>query len=912
MAFTRETPSLKQEASDRPLGLFVGRATMLEELESETRPASFLLGEAGVGKSKLLAEMRRRSGEDVFYVACLPNAMLLPLEPLMSVVQKMYRHGRIDAEQARRAIAAKESDRLWYIREVLEAALSRGPLTVQVDDVQWAGSESLNGLQYCVDRLQDLPLRWHIACRCGVAAGEDLAFRLSKAGLARVHRVEGLTAVELLAFARTLDPQETFNGDIIASLHEQTDGNPFYAQLLLAAGYEQDRVIPRDLRRALHDRLSDLSDGASNIAGWFAVDGGCLSAAMLAEMSKQPLADVHASLDELINACIVKHTADGYSFRNALLRDACYDMLDENMRAGCHEVLAAKIGDPWERALHLQAARHHSDAAGEFAGIGWERLDAHAPMEAMTAFSRCLECAEPESDIRWEARAGIASALYGLGKGNDARRAMAGFEATAEALPAPLRVRARARFAESAWDSGQDPEAVLPSVELAMREAPIVAPESLPRLLYVLAAVYERRGELEQARDALERGISSCDDRHVREPIRLRAWLGIVLGRLGDAAAGVAIVESAAAQASMLQLDDEFAHCCTKLCYLCDMLDEHERFEFWCRRGLALSGPKSRSVEALLMSYLADVGINKGRLREALGLSLAAAEKIDASNGPFLCQALCVQAFLYAMLGDDDSADRVLRDASNLKILPSWRRAVDFTAGYAAELRENYDGALDLYALASVCVAHGQTCEVFELRALVATVRVACALKRRETAVHALKLLRSIDGDGRSSVATALIDEADGYDKLLAGDVPGACEKLLLAADADQDPFHKSQLLLAVANARGDRDLFTTVIEALDSMEADRAADRARQLARAHGFRPGRKRQARGNLSPRENSVALLVANGKTNKEIGKLLHVSGRTVEYHIANILTKCGLRSRVEIATRIAGGLPLDQAG
>ena len=82
-------------------------------------------------------------------------------------------------------------------------------------------------------------------------------------------------------------------------------------------------------------------------------------------------------------------------------------------------------------------------------------------------------------------------------------------------------------------------------------------------------------------------------------------------------------------------------------------------------------------------------------------------------------------------------------------------------------------------------------------------------------------------------------------------------------------------------------------------------------LNTSYGFRPGRKREGHGVLSAREMSVAFFVANGKTNAEIGELLHVSSRTVEYHIGNILSKCGLRSRVEIAAKIAAGGSLDPA-
>ena len=65
-----------------------------------------------------------------------------------------------------------------------------------------------------------------------------------------------------------------------------------------------------------------------------------------------------------------------------------------------------------------------------------------------------------------------------------------------------------------------------------------------------------------------------------------------------------------------------------------------------------------------------------------------------------------------------------------------------------------------------------------------------------------------------------------------------------------------------------------------------------------------------GELTDREATIALLVASGKTNTEIGELLHVSSKTVEYHLSNVMTKFGLRSRVEIATRVAAGTLLGE--
>jgi DNA-binding CsgD family transcriptional regulator len=58
-------------------------------------------------------------------------------------------------------------------------------------------------------------------------------------------------------------------------------------------------------------------------------------------------------------------------------------------------------------------------------------------------------------------------------------------------------------------------------------------------------------------------------------------------------------------------------------------------------------------------------------------------------------------------------------------------------------------------------------------------------------------------------------------------------------------------------------------------------------------------------LSAREGEIAVLVAQGLSNREIGERLFISAKTVEHHVGSILTKLNLRSRTEIATLAASG-------
>lgn len=497
------------------------------------------------------------------------------------------------------------------------------------------------------------------------------------------------------------------------------------------------------------------------------------------------------------------------------------------------------------------------------------------------------------------------AALYGLSRPHEAQSAMAAIEKAAPRLSPALRVLVRGRGAEAAWEYGEDCEIALPLLEAAIAEAPEAAPQMLPRLLCVQGAVLERLNKLSEARVVLEHGIDWCDDAvRSREAIRLRAWLGVVVGRLGNPNEGIAIIEAVLKSALKQRLGSEAAQCCIKLCYLCEMTGDTDRSEHWSRLGLEAPGAKSTSVRALLLLNLASLAADKGKLQEALALSLTAEKLLDPRRATFLCRALCIQALVYARLGEGGNADLKLDEASSLELTPTWRRVVAFISGRVNELRGDSARAFDSFTAALAGDVNGDHHQVYEMRTLAGIARTGSALGLTKKARKAVSELRSISTNG-STITRSLLLEAEGFFKLHNGRVLGGCDDILRAAELSHEAYWRTHLWLVVADARGDRGLFLKAIRGFEAMGAAHAADHARARARAHGLRPGRKRAIHGVLSDRETSVALLVANGKTNAEIGKLLHVTPRTVEYHIGSILAKCGLRSRVEIATRIVAG-------
>lgn len=98
---------------------------------------------------------------------------------------------------------------------------------------------------------------------------------------------------------------------------------------------------------------------------------------------------------------------------------------------------------------------------------------------------------------------------------------------------------------------------------------------------------------------------------------------------------------------------------------------------------------------------------------------------------------------------------------------------------------------------------------------------------------------------------------------------------------------------------RAARETLQQALAAFERIGASPWADKTRaELARIGGRAP-----ASGELTPAERRVASLVAAGQTNREVAATLFVAPRTVEWNLSKIYAKLGVRSRSELARRLA---------
>jgi DNA-binding CsgD family transcriptional regulator len=148
---------------------------------------------------------------------------------------------------------------------------------------------------------------------------------------------------------------------------------------------------------------------------------------------------------------------------------------------------------------------------------------------------------------------------------------------------------------------------------------------------------------------------------------------------------------------------------------------------------------------------------------------------------------------------------------------------------------------------------------------------------------------------------------------MLAGDAEfrEAFERALAAHEALPMPFERARTLLAYgerlrrAKQRADaRAPLQQALQGFERLGARQWAERARAELRATGQSGGRRAEAAAEqLTPHELQVAILVAQGMTNREAAAALFLSPKTIEYHLGQIYRKLDVRSRTQLARLIA---------
>jgi class 3 adenylate cyclase/tetratricopeptide (TPR) repeat protein len=302
-----------------------------------------LLGAAGVGKSRLSAELLADLGADTLVLRgrCLAYGEGITFWPLVEAL-----HG--GGERAESAIArlttgsaAAPEELFWEVRRLLESLAAERALVLHVDDLQWAEPMLLDLLDHVSDLSRGAPIL--LLC---TARPELLDIRAGWGGgklNATTVLLEPLGAADSLALLEELG--EGIDADTRGRVVAASQGNPLFIEEMAALARESGSVtVPATIQALLAARLEQLGVEEREVLERGAVEGEVFHRLALMALAGEPLAaQVDRRLAGLVRRELIRphrSTLDGddaFRFRHLLIRDAAYDALPKSTRAQLHE-----------------------------------------------------------------------------------------------------------------------------------------------------------------------------------------------------------------------------------------------------------------------------------------------------------------------------------------------------------------------------------------------------------------------------------------------------------------------------------------------------------------------------------------------------------------------------------------------
>jgi DNA-binding NarL/FixJ family response regulator len=409
------------------MGMLVGRDAELARLRGLLQDAvagravtGLVSGDAGIGKSRLIAEAMQIAGGDGFTVLCGQCAEIgdsVPYLPFADAFRTAPPHIET-AIKARPVLSRLLPDGDGQAREADWAGLTRqqmfgavlsllselavdSPVLLVIEDLHWADATT----RHLVTFLARMLHRERVAI-IGTYRTDDLHRRHPlRAVVAELLRLPMVAPIELgplsaAALSEILSNVENASfppsAATLNTLVERAEGNAYYAEELLTASSCSEGTLPTGLAALLLSRVERVSDAAQQVLRVAAVAGGGTADELVRAASGLSDDAYEEALREAAgHQLLAPEGPDGYRFRHALLREAVYADLMPGERTRLHARLASLLADVPGAAAELA---HHSmashDIPGAFAAslrAGDEAERIGAPAETHRHYDLALE-----------------------------------------------------------------------------------------------------------------------------------------------------------------------------------------------------------------------------------------------------------------------------------------------------------------------------------------------------------------------------------------------------------------------------------------------------------------------------------------------------------------------------------------
>ncbi len=870
----------------------------LERCRAGAGRTLLVCGEAGIGKTTLLREWAREAqaqgGASVFWGGCEALFTPRPLGPVLDIAHALGPSiaSLVQSHPAPSDLFAAIGGWLGVPAVALAGRQTLPRINVLIfEDVHWADHLTLDFLKYLGRRIHAWPALLVLSYRDDEAGVfHPLTQVIGDLPPANTDKIV-LQPLSLDALAALSGYPEERTKELLAV----TGGNPFFATEVLAAAQDAPVAsrVPPTVAVAVMARAQRVDAAARAVLEAASLAPGSIEPALVTALVGETAAH---GIDECVHAGLLRWAERGLAFRHELARRAVEESLSplrrREMHAHLYLQLRQRSDDLLDRtAYHAQHA-HDSEAvlatapqaAAHAAAMGAHREAAAHYRVALNHARHAGDELHAQLLEHWARECGLTSAvdeavLAARLQAIELRRRLGQTEKVGHnqrGLSSLCRQLGRLDEAQRWLDAAiATLESIAPGPELAMAYS-------------MRSASYMLTNHRRQAESWGERAIA------LATRFNEHGTIAHALNNIGSALAddgqarGFELLQQSLAIAREHNLHDHASRAYGNASEASVRNRLLAQSEGLIEPGIAFARAHDMDVHvATLVGALVQVRLMQGRLDEAQALANDAlkAQPVSTAATTTLITVATVAATV-AMLKDPGA------DASALRT--HWAEALawqepDHVVPLALGLAE----AAWLRGDSDACVAYVRD-----------TVQACANPTSWDWGELACWMHRS--GHDPRALSSAAVAEPSRLE--LEGDLAAAAA----AWEARGMPRHQAYALMLM-DPRSHPETLAQAIALFDRIGAVACAEHARRRARKlasdgiKGIKTGPRAAARANrfgLTPRELQIAEQLAQGRSNQEIAQALSRSERTVENHVATVLTKLGAKKRGDVAALLAG--------
>jgi DNA-binding CsgD family transcriptional regulator/tetratricopeptide (TPR) repeat protein len=840
-------------------------AVLAEALEAAAQGAGrvvFVTGEPGIGKTSLVTQFVRGAGAvgRTLFGTCDDLSIPRPLGPVRDLVESV-------SPQLEAALSGDAAPHEIQTLLVAELALPPHPTVLVLEDVHWADEATLDSITVLGRRIGSLPALLVLTFRAGEAPpGSSLRAALGAT------RADDSVFLELKPLSERA--VASLAGDAAGAVYAATGGNPFYVTELLASRPAAE--LPPSVANAVLGRAARLDETARHLVELVSVVPSRVRTSLLDAV----LPDWASAAEEPERRQLLEVDTGNVHFRHELARNAIRSSVPLARRRRLHaEILEALLNanaDPAEIVHHAEAAGA-MDAVADYALVAARRAAAlESNREAFSHYRRAADFADrlspPEQGTLFEE---LTTAAYVVGRLEDAFRAIErAIQIHGElddhvALGRCTRVLSRLH-----WFAGEGAPARAKALEAIEILEPLGESRELARAYSGLSQLAMLAEDDEAAivwgERALELALRLGD-----EGTRAHAIVNIGISRMLTNPDETAALYEAHVIADRAGDAHEATRALVGLTHTLMCFARPEPAFQYGRQGVSYAEEHEvHNLGSYLATTVAWLRLRAGEWDEAERLTLGEIER-GITVSQLLAKTVLTE--LAVRRGDPDAAERLVDAAAQADRTGELQRIVP-----VLELECEW-------ALTS-----GSPLPTERLERLLEEIRARDGLNGRfaiRVAAWASVARIEVDVDQPASAP---------YNAMARRDWRGAAD----AFGAVGWTYDRA-LMLSLLD---DEESLVEAIEIARGLGGAPLAKRVAARMRTLGIRvpQGPRETTRANpagLTGRQVEVLKLLVEGLTNAEIAERLVVSPRTVEHHVAAVLTKLGATTRREAVRRAA---------